>query len=367
MPSHEKNVFNYLNGYQNSDIPFSPTNGGAGSRLGLKYYYPPSLGEGNGLPFTLFMPYKRPKGTAGIRATKDALQLYESIPPPEFAIALPTIPSALKTNYSAAYAEIQVGQALGLVGDIAGGKSSGGAQSQQPSTTEKITKFAGDYLTNLTTNVGRFGIIGGSAVTQAQTAQNFFGGSGSAVGDIGIGIGTAAGQSALEAAGASQEVANLLIAGQADNPYTDQIFKNMQFRTHDFSYTFMPKNVGESVTIDKIISIFKYAMHPRPATRGFFDFPYEFQIVHSIQSTTFTLMPSVIETLDVDFGGGTDSLKLFKQQAGQSWPAKITLSMKFKEMVLLNRDHLIREAAFNDSEAEVEANGAINPSKRYRF
>lgn len=362
MPS---NVFNYLNGYQNSDIPFSPV-GSGDSRLGLKYFYPPSLGGGKGLPFTLFMPYKRPKGTAGIRATKDALQLYESIPQPEFAIALPTIPSALKTNYSAAYADIQVGQGLGLVGDIAGGKSSGGAQSQQPSTTEKITKFAGDYLTNLTTNIGRFGIIGGSAVTQAQTARNFFGGSGSAVGDIGIGIGTAVGQSALEAVGASQEIANLGL-GQADNPYTDQIFKNMQFRTHDFSYTFMPKNAGESVTIDKIISIFKYAMHPRPATRGFFDFPYEFQIVHSIQSTTFTLMPSVIETLDVDFGGGTDSLKLFKQQAGQSWPAKITLSMKFKEMVLLNRDHLIREAAFNDSEAEVEANGAINPSKRYRF
>jgi len=182
-------------------------------------------------------------------------------------------------------------------------------------------------------------------------------------------------QTILSMAGADEGAAEVLL-GSTSNPFTDRLFKNVQFRTHNFNYTFLPKNEKESQEIDKIIQLFKYAMLPRPTSQtggilggdanlqGFFEFPYEFQITHSIQATTFTLLPSVLESMETDFGGGTDSLKLFKKTGGgKQYPTKITVSMTFKEMVLLNRDRIVnfREQMW-DFVGPPDSN-----AKRYRF
>ena len=113
-------------------------------------------------------------------------------------------------------------------------------------------------------------------------------------------------------------------------------------------------------------------MLPKPATvdffgtnpgAGFLEFPYEFQITHSVQDTTFTLLPSVLTVLEVDYGGGTDSPKLFRPgKYGEQYPAKITLSMTFKEMVLLTRDRVMYDDAYKAFEPDV-----IGAAKRYRF
>lgn len=243
------------------------------------------------IPFTLFMPYLR----AGFHSIG---KFYDTLPTPTFAIALPTPTSALKTDYSVQYSPFDVGQAIGAV-------------SQNVSEAWKAFKI-GDKDTALLKSAA---VLGNTAKVAGT--------------DI-----------VKELMGNSKESISILM-GQQENPFTENVFKNVDFRSHEFTYTFMPKNITESKTIDRIINIFKFAMLPEPGTAGFLNFPYEFQITHSIQSTTFTLLPSVLESFSVDYGGGADSPKLFNPTAGQQYPAKITISMKFKEMVLLTRDKIL--------------------------
>lgn len=321
------NVFWYINNYQDKSIQ---NLNGLPNKGGVLQF---PLGLGGGLssatiPFTLFMPYKRARGAGGFYSTKQNDDLYSSLPQPDFAIALPTPTSALKTNYTTTYSQFNVGQGLGSVGQKLG------------DAFDSIKSFndSGALIDLAQGTVGSTVKQGGVAVIQA----------------------------ALELVGGGAEIMNVAM-GEADNPYTENVFKNVEFRAHDFAYTFMPKNLTESRRIDEIIRVFKFAMLPRPSlgviagAAGYFDFPYEFQITHSIQSTTFTLLPSVLESFDVDYGGGADTPKLFNPTGtGQlQYPAKISISMKFKEMVLLTRNRILQ-----DSFEEI---GAPKNANRYRF
>lgn len=343
------NVFDYLNKYGSPrDINALQYDGGKG--LGLVWnkilQFPPGLGgELTGatppkytIPFTIFAPYKRNRGIEGLYSQQAGATLYTNLPAPWFAIALPTPTSALKSTYTATYAEVNIGQGLGTA---IGGKS----------TAEAVKTIGG-----MATGAAAGGLIGGTvgagvgAILGAGVADFFTGKK--TLGDAGAVTGIGALQGGLSGIGSSPEVANLL-SGAADNPYTESVFKNVGFRDHTFDYVFMPRNVKESETIDKIIQVFKYTMLPQQSEglsvagtsvssgAGFFQFPYEFQITHSTQDTTFTLLPSVLSNLTVDYSGGADSPKFFVPQADKKqYPARITLSMTFKEMILLSRDRL---------------------------
>ena len=63
------------------------------------------------------------------------------------------------------------------------------------------------------------------------------------------------------------------------NPYREQLFQNMEFRKHQFSYQFAPKNKAEHEQVMEIIQLFKYHMHPELSPdRLFLIYPSEFQI-----------------------------------------------------------------------------------------
>lgn len=277
------------------------------------------------VPFTLFMPYKRNFGFRGegVYSIKKGDELYTTLPSPDFAIALPTPQSALKTTYNVEYSEFEISQAVGSVFANQG---------------EALALGAGVLAAVAKGAAARTAVIG------ALGADRALGGN---LGKAGV---QTAGDLLIKIASVGQagEGTAQVLFGRQNNPYTENVFKNVKFREHQFSYVFMPRNRAESETIDNIISVFKYVMLPRPqtATEGiFFEFPYEFQIVHSIQNTTFTLLPSVLESMTVDFGGGTDSLKLFvdSDRSGKNYPSRITLEMTFKEMVLLNRDRVANQ------------------------
>ncbi len=301
--------------------------------------FPSTLGDKeHSIPFTIFMPYKRKSllQGGGFYSVENQT-LYQNLPSPTFAIALPTPTSALKTTYQATYNSIKVGQALGAAG-VAG-------LNQIPSII-KAEGFVDTAAASLKM-AGSMGVAAGSVL---------------AAGAL---------QGVASLIGADKEVVNIA-AGAADNPFTENMFQNVEFREHSFAYTFMPKNPKDSEHIDRIVTLFKYGMLPKPATvgipllgaagAGFLEFPYEFQITHSSQDTTFTLLPSVLTTLEVDYGGGADSPKLFRPgNFGEQYPAKITLSMTFKEMVLLTRDRVMYDGAYKD-EPDV-----IGAAKRYRF
>lgn len=337
------NAYFTLNSYTGSidsisTFTGSAMNKGSGQPLGGILQFPPGLGGAavqdgvsagsSTIPFTLFMPYKRNSGTKAAYSTQSGDDLYSNLPTPDFAIALPTPPSALKTNYGVEYEEFQIGQAVGA------------ALSNQ---TEAIQSLAGGGIGAL--------LGGGLGAVAGATAGSLISG-----GNITKSAGWTAAQAAIgligTVSGGNGQATAATITGLQDNPFTENVFKNVKFREHTFAYTFMPKNLRESETIDKIISVFKYTMLPIPAVGNiFFEFPYEFQIIHSIQNTTFTLLPSVLTSFTVDYGGGTDSLKLFVAKEGKQYPAKITVEMSFKEMVLLNRNRVKKDFDLKDESA----------------
>lgn len=270
-------------------------------------------------------------------------KLFDSLPTPSFAIALPTPTTALKTNYAMTYDTVNIGAIGAIVQGV-----------DEQTVRNAVTGAAIGATVGSLFNAGKAGALLGLGA-----------GAGGQTGLVQGGFGLL--QSGLEALGSTGSVVNIL-AGAAENPYTENVFKNVNFREHNFSYVFMPKNEAESEQIDQIIQMFKYAMHPKTTTilgaQGFFEFPYEFQITHSVQDTTFTLLPSVLSSLEVDYSGGTDSPKFFVPIAGtgKQYPARITLSMTFKEMVLLTRERmdLPKPQLVSDDTADP-------PSWRYRF
>jgi len=380
MPD-EQNVFTLLDSYRDKGSIDTVDLSAAASGAAKIIRYPLSLGEvKGGIPFTLFMPYKRPKSnikdsfgqSRAIDAAGPVDLLYTTakLPTPDFAIALPTPPSALKTTYQSNYDEINLGQTVGILGTPGTPASSRrapsfgrfdgtGAAQGAAIRREQNAKAAGAVRDPAVTEFN-------NALSGAFSKNNFSGmlQQGSLALD----------QTILAALGAEEGAANLFF-GQSDNPFTDRLFKNVEFRQHIFNYTFLPKKQQDSEHIDKIIQLFKYAMLPRPSSIvGFFEFPYEFQITHSIQATTFTLLPSVLETMETDFGGGTDSLKLFKATSGgKQYPTKITVNLAFKEMILLNRDRItsFRGEGFFKSDDGVKDKPGGAPGdrdvKRYRF
>ncbi len=339
------NVYSYLDGAvknPSSQRTLNVLPGGIKNTQIIKF--PSSLGasvEGSStpsIPFTIFVPYKRKNLVQGGGFySVENQNLYEKLPPPTFAIALPTPTGALKTTHQAIYSQFKVGQALGA-----------GVSAALPEIQTVINaKGFGGKAEALLTLSGNLAVASGT-VLAAGALQGLAG-----------------------MIGADKEIVNVA-AGAADNPFTENMFQNMEFREHSFAYTFMPKNSQDSQDIDRIITLFKYGRLPKPANvsafginaaAGFLEFPYEFQITHSVQDTTFTLLPSVLTVLEVDYGGGTDSPKLFRPGIyGEQYPAKITLSMTFKEMVLLTRDRVMYDDAYKASEEDV-----IGAAKRYRF
>jgi hypothetical protein len=63
------------------------------------------------------------------------------------------------------------------------------------------------------------------------------------------------------------------------NPYKEQLFKSIGFRSFAFSYTFNPKNLAEYNDVRAIINTFKYHMHPEISPgQAFLIYPSEFNI-----------------------------------------------------------------------------------------
>mgnify|MGYP006272145561 CR=1 FL=1 len=318
--------------------------------------FPPGLGgtpdvnnvknDNRTIPFTLFMPYKRNKGFAGAYSLQSGNALYDTLPTPTYAIALPTPTSALKTNYTATYNAFEIGQALGA--GLSGIDTKNIDDAMRKLDYDSVKKAAREAIDN------------GEAIFRGAKDTIFT--------DIAKAV-----ASKITLGQFPTEAFNL--AKGATNPYTENIFKNIERRVHEFSYVFMPRNDKESAIIDNIITLFKYSMHPRTGTgesndtnKGFFEFPFEFQITHSNQDTTFTLLPSVLSSLDVDYGGGTDSPKFLNPlDNGLQYPARITLNMRFEEMVLLSRERIAQDnnkfAFFSEDISETQ-NKKV---RRYRF
>lgn len=144
-----------------------------------------------------------------------------------------------------------------------------------------------------------------------------------------------------------QGLGNLNIGGLARaaskkvrNPFQEQIFKTMNFRSFAFQYKFAPRNEGELQSVLKIIDLFKYHMHPEKSPTGaFFTFPSVFDIEYRYKDRRNAFVnkiaTSVLIDLSVDYGS-EGVFTTFRGTDGA--PSEITMAMQFREIALLSKD-----------------------------
>ena len=126
------------------------------------------------------------------------------------------------------------------------------------------------------------------------------------------------------------------------NPYKEQIFQTMGFRSFAFQYKFAPRNEKELSDVMNIINLFKAHMHPERDLGGlFFTFPSEFKIeyVYKNRENSYLnkIAPCFLTDLSIDYGSG-GTFTTFKDARGA--PSEITMSMAFRETELLTRSKI---------------------------
>ena len=112
-----------------------------------------------------------------------------------------------------------------------------------------------------------------------------------------------------------------LAKGRVFNPYTEQLFSNMQFRSHNFSFKMFARNQSEAQMIAKIIRYVKEGALPRYPTEDgkisntrFFEVPDKFDlkfirvnanssndVSSNVEDLHFKIHTSVCTNIDVNY------------------------------------------------------------------
>lgn len=122
------------------------------------------------------------------------------------------------------------------------------------------------------------------------------------------------------------------------NPFREQLFEQMDFRSFAFNYVFAPKNDAEFENVMNIIQIFKYHMHPELAEgKTIMIYPSEFNIEYMYNDTRNTYINQIsscaLTNMDVSYGGA--DFTTFKNKPGA--PAQISMRLQFTELEMLVR------------------------------
>ena len=164
------------------------------------------------------------------------------------------------------------------------------------------------------------------------------------LGDVGTDVGALAARKLANLAGAigGNQVTNLKEATSktVENPYKEQLFKNMGFRKFAFEYKFAPRTQKEGNTIfgtGGIIETFVQHMHPEPSNAGvFLIYPSEFLIViyhRSGKENNYVRRISncALTGMNIDYGG--DGFTTFQNTNGM--PTEATIRLEFTELETL--------------------------------
>lgn len=180
------------------------------------------------------------------------------------------------------------------------------------------------------------GIVGAAAT------GNFSGEA--SLGDAAYDTGALAARKLAKLAGAigGNSVTNLKEATSkaVENPYKEQLFKNMGFRKFGFEYKFAPRTKAEGDKIfgkDGIIATFINHMHPEPSDAGvFLIYPSEFLIViyhNSGKENQYVRKISNCALTGMNIEYGADGFTTFQDTQGM--PTEATIRLEFTELETL--------------------------------
>lgn len=130
--------------------------------------------------------------------------------------------------------------------------------------------------------------------------------------------------------------------GQVPNPRTDLFFKGIDYRTHAFSFTLLPRNIQEARTIDHILNTFQFYMLPSFGKGAFIGYPYEFDITMFTQRDGSphhlnTIGRSVLTKCTINHASGSRVAFVNESGTNEYFPASTTLQLDFQEVRLLSR------------------------------
>ena len=130
-------------------------------------------------------------------------------------------------------------------------------------------------------------------------------------------------------------------SGQARNPHMAQVFKNVNFRSHQLAFKLAPKSIQEQNSMRDIIKAFKIAMHPKYKIAGhFFDYPGQFDIdlvTGTSDEYFFNIGPSVLTSMSVDYLPNGPQVH---DVNGAKAPIAVNLSLQFTELKIVTQDEI---------------------------
>jgi hypothetical protein len=145
------------------------------------------------------------------------------------------------------------------------------------------------------------------------------------------------GQSLMNLIPGVAETAGQLL-GAVPNPHVTVIFQGVDLRTHSFSWRFAPKNIDESVLVQKIVKEFKKRMLPNfvGGTSNILGYPSMVQITlePDMSEQLYTFKKCMISSVNVNYApNGVPSFF-----AGSKYPTVIEFQVNLQEIEIFTSE-----------------------------
>lgn len=158
-------------------------------------------------------------------------------------------------------------------------------------------------------------------------------------GTVATGIGAAAMGKAGSASGMISKLTKTAV-----NPVKEQIFKNVEFRTFSFTYTFAPRSQSEARNCLAIIEQFKFHMHPefKDNDNFLYVYPSEFDITyyhnHDINHAIHRHTSCVLTDLGVSYTP-QQTFSTFSDGT----PTQMEMTLTFRELAKLDKANIMEK------------------------
>ena len=131
--------------------------------------------------------------------------------------------------------------------------------------------------------------------------------------------------------------------GRAFNNNLEMVFEGVPMREFTFDFEFVPKNRIELDSARKIISLFKFHMHPEISNSGDFVVPSQFQITYMYIDKQNTYIPRISKCvctkLDLQHGDETVFSTFAGDELGAA-PVYTKMSLSFSETEIMTKQKI---------------------------
>lgn len=138
------------------------------------------------------------------------------------------------------------------------------------------------------------------------------------------------------------------VTGLAENPFVEVVFERVNPRKFNYTFNLQARSQREVQDINKIITFFKYHMHPEmenDVSGGrYFRVPSEFEIHYAyngqVNNYLNKISRCVLTGTSVDYGeGGFTTFRQFDPQGAA--PVSINMTLSFTEAEILTKDMIM--------------------------